>query len=107
MPALNRRRVAGNLQSPAPDDAKIAAFARQAEAGNLQSPAPQNLTTAERIEKRSQGMKGNLAALRGTSSQRDLLNYAAKARHMSKEALLRKLVFDVLEEEYGCEVPIT
>ena len=64
------------------------------------------LTTKARTNLRANGKNFNLYALRGTTQQQKLIQYAAEEEDVSIQKLLASLVFPVLEEKYGQDLPL-
>ena len=64
------------------------------------------LTTKARTNLRANGKNFNLYALRGTAQQQQLIQYAAEEEDVSIQKLLASLVFPVLEEKYGQDLPL-
>lgn len=64
------------------------------------------LTTKARAKLRARGKNSNLYALRGTAQQQQLIQYAAEQEEISIQKLLATLVFPVLEEKYGQDLPL-
>lgn len=52
------------------------------------------------------GIKGPGMNFRYNASQRNLLDYAVEMEDMTKQELIEQLVWPILEERYGDEVPI-
>lgn len=68
-------------------------------------PAPRPDLPAHR-QRAKTGIKGPGMNFRYNASQRDLLDYAVEMEDMSKQELIEQLVWPVLEERYGDEIPI-
>ena len=64
------------------------------------------LNTKARAKLRANGKNSNLYALRGTTQQQQLIQYAAEEEGRSIQNLLASLVFPVLEEKYGRDLPL-
>ena len=64
------------------------------------------LNTKARTKLRANGKNSNLYALRGTTQQQQLIQYAAEEEGRSIQNLLASLVFPVLEEKYGRDLPL-
>lgn len=64
------------------------------------------LNTKARAKLRANGKNSNLYALRGTTQQQQLIQYAAEEEGRSIQKLLASLVFPVLEEKYGRDLPL-
>lgn len=64
------------------------------------------LNTKARAKLRANGKNSNLYALRGTAQQQQLIQYAAEEEGRSIQNLLASLVFPVLEEKYGQNLPL-
>jgi mucin-2 len=64
------------------------------------------LNTKARAELRADGKNSNLYALRGTTQQQQIIQYAAKEEDVSIQKLLASLIFPVLEEKYGQDLPL-
>jgi hypothetical protein len=64
------------------------------------------LNTKARTKLRADGKNFNLYALRGTTQQQQLIQYAAKEEGRSIQNLLASLIFPVLEEKYGRDLPL-
>lgn len=64
------------------------------------------LNTKARAKLRANGKNFNLYALRGTAQQQQLIQYAAEEEDVSIQKLLASLVFPVLEEKYGQNLPL-
>ena len=64
------------------------------------------LNTKARTKLRARGKNFNLYALRGTAQQQQLIQYAAEEKGVSIQKLLASLVFPVLEEKYGRDLPL-
>lgn len=64
------------------------------------------LTTKARTKLRANGKNFNLYALRGTAQQQQLIQYAAEEEGRSIQNLLASLIFPVLEEKYGQDLPL-
>ena len=64
------------------------------------------LNTKARTKLRANGKNSNLYALRGTTQQQQLIQYAAEEEDVSIQKLLASLVFPVLEEKYGRDLPL-
>ena len=64
------------------------------------------LNTKARTKLRANGKNFNLYALRGTTQQQQLIQYAAKEEGRSIQNLLASLIFPVLEEKYGQDLPL-
>jgi len=64
------------------------------------------LTTKARTNLRANGKNFNLYALRGTAQQQQLIQYAAEEEGRSIQNLLASLIFPVLEEKYGQDLPL-
>lgn len=64
------------------------------------------LNTKARTKLRARGKNSNLYALRGTAQQQQLIQYAAEEENVSIQKLLASLVFPVLEEKYGQNLPL-
>lgn len=64
------------------------------------------LNTKARAKLRADGKNSNLYALRGTTQQQQLIQYAAEEEDVSIQKLLASLVFPVLEEKYGRDLPL-
>lgn len=64
------------------------------------------LSTKARAKLRARGKNSNLYALRGTAQQQQLIQYAAEEEGRSIQNLLASLVFPVLEEKYGRDLPL-
>ena len=65
------------------------------------------LNTKARTKLRADGKNFNLYALRGTAQQQQLIQHAAEEENTSIQKLLASLVFPVLEEKYGADLPLT
>ena len=64
------------------------------------------LNTKARAKLRADGKNFNLYALRGTTQQQQLIQHAAEEENLSIQKLLASLVFPVLEEKYGQNLPL-
>lgn len=64
------------------------------------------LNTKARTKLRANGKKSNLYAIRGTTQQQQLIQYAAEEEGRSIQNLLASLIFPVLEEKYGRDLPL-
>ena len=64
------------------------------------------LNAEARTKLRANGKNSNLYALRGTTQQQRLIQYAAEQENLSIQKLLASLVFPVLEEKYGQDLPL-
>lgn len=64
------------------------------------------LNTKARAKLRADGKNFNLYALRGTTQQQQLIQHAAEEEGRSIQKLLASLVFPVLEEKYGQDLPL-
>ncbi len=64
------------------------------------------LTTKARTKLRARGKNSNLYALRGTAQQQQLIQHAAEEEDVSIQKLLASLIFPVLEEKYGRDLPL-
>lgn len=64
------------------------------------------LNTKARAKLRANGKNFNLYALRGTTQQQQLIQYAAEEEGRSIQNLLASLIFPVLEEKYGRDLPL-
>ena len=64
------------------------------------------LNTKARAKLRANGKNFNLYALRGTTQQQQLIQYAAEEEGRSIQNLLASLIFPVLEEKYGQDLPL-
>lgn len=64
------------------------------------------LNTKARAKLRADGKNSNLYALRGTTQQQQLIQYAAEEEDVSIQKLLASLIFPVLEEKYGQDLPL-
>lgn len=64
------------------------------------------LNTKARTKLRARGKNSNLYAIRGTTQQQQLIQYAAEEEDVSIQKLLASLVFPVLEEKYGRDLPL-
>jgi mucin-2 len=64
------------------------------------------LNTKARTKLRARGKNSNLYAIRGTAQQQQLIQYAAEEEDVSIQKLLASLVFPVLEEKYGQNLPL-
>ena len=64
------------------------------------------LNTKARTKLRANGKNFNLYALRGTTQQQRLIQYAAEEEGRSIQNLLASLIFPVLEEKYGQDLPL-
>lgn len=75
------------------------------------SPSPvqenqEKLSVEERLEKRAEGRNYPLYTLRGTESQHKLIKHAAEKHGISQNKLIQKYLLEVLEEEFGDNVPV-
>lgn len=87
-------------------DPQVEAFINGAD---LPSPAQENqekLSVEERIAKRAEGRNYPLYTLRGTESQHNLIKYAAEKHGISQNKLIQKYLLEVLEQEFGDNVPV-
>ena len=64
------------------------------------------LNTKARAKLRADGKNFNLYALRGTTQQQQLIQHAAEEEGRSIQNLLASLIFPVLEEKYGQDLPL-
>ena len=64
------------------------------------------LNTKARTKLRARGKNSNLYAIRGTTQQQQLIQYAAEEEGVSIQKLLASLIFPVLEEKYGQDLPL-
>ena len=64
------------------------------------------LNTKARAKLRANGKNFNLYALRGTTQQQQLIQYAAEEEGRSIQNLLASLIFPILEEKYGQDLPL-
>ena len=64
------------------------------------------LNAKARTKLRANGKNSNLYALRGTTQQQQLIQYAAEEERRSIQNLLASLIFPVLEEKYGRDLPL-
>ena len=64
------------------------------------------LNAEARTKLRANGKNSNLYALRGTTQQQRLIQYAAEEENLSIQKLLASLAFPILEEKYGADLPL-
>lgn len=64
------------------------------------------LNTKARTRLRARGKNSNLYAIRGTAQQQQLIQHAAEEEDVSIQKLLASLIFPVLEEKYGQDLPL-
>lgn len=64
------------------------------------------LNAKARTKLRANGKNSNLYAIRGTTQQQKLIQYAAEEKGVSIQKLLASLIFPVLEEKYGQDLPL-
>ena len=64
------------------------------------------LNTKARTKLRANGKNSNLYAIRGTPQQQKLIQHAAEEKGVSIQKLLASLIFPVLEEKYGQDLPL-
>ncbi|WP_461748164.1 hypothetical protein [Kocuria sp. U4B] len=84
---------------------QIERFASAAEADTTQAPAEEpQMTPWKRRARSSSKAKGY--NFRFNAAQHALLNYAAEAEDTSQQKLIEDLVWPVLEERYGSDVPL-
>jgi len=60
----------------------------------------------QNVAARGHGAKYQIYSLRGTPSQKALLDYAAATTRLSRQKIIEYLVWPVLEKEYGHLVPL-
>jgi len=102
---LNRRPV--GLDQPRRTHSDPEAFLNGAEKHDIDTAEEtRKLNTKARAKLRANGKNSNLYALRGTTQQQQLIQYAAEEEGRSIQNLLASLVFPVLEEKYGRDLPL-
>lgn len=98
--ALNQERSRTRRDDPE-------AFLTGAEKHDIDTAAEtRKLNAKARTKLRANGKKSNLYAIRGTSQQQQLIQHAAEHEDISIQKLLASLVFPVLEEKYGQDLPL-
>lgn len=106
-PNLTRTPVALNQERSRTRRDDPEAFLTGAEKHDIDTAEETRKLNAEaRTKLRANGKNSNLYALRGTTQQQRLIQYAAEEENLSIQKLLASLIFPVLEEKYGQNLPL-